>query len=306
MVSAGRSHRKRGRPAAILIGRAILAVALLGILLVTVALGWRWLRTNQGTVIDWWTARYNRLARRFPGAARFVVARVECEGYLGLHLTVGFAISVAALWLFAGITEDVLTHDPLTRFDLAALNWIRARSTSRGDAIFQAVSLMGSPVAMAVIGIAGMVATVWRRNWVLLAGWVAAFAGAGLLTLILKIVIKRPRPTGAAAFLHGETFSFPSGHALGSLVGYGILGYLIGALWMENHRARGVLALVIAGVVVAIGASRLYLGVHYFSDVVAGYSAGSLWLSFCISGLEVARRRRRTDTDARAAKVTAS
>ena len=71
-----------------------------------------------------------------------------------------------------------------------------------------------------------------------------------------------------------------------------MLAYIIGSSWVESRRARLRLVIATAVLVIAIGISRLYLGVHYFSDVVAGYAVGVLWLSVCISGLQVAQRRR--------------
>jgi membrane-associated phospholipid phosphatase len=126
------------------------------------------------------------------------------------------------------------------------------------------------------------------------AAWLAAFGGAGLLTIVLKNLIRRPRPAAATEFLYDTTFSFPSGHALGSLVGYGMLAYVVGSTWVESRRDRLRLAIATAVLVIAIGLSRLYLGVHYFSEVVAGYAVGVLWLSVCMSGLQVAQRRRLT------------
>jgi undecaprenyl-diphosphatase len=81
---------------------------------------------------------------------------------------------------------------------------------------------------------------------------------------------------------------------MGSLIGYGMLAYVLMLLWIHGRSAQIVVALGAALLIVAIGLSRLYLGVHYFSDVVGGYAAGVLWLSACISGVEVARRWRRT------------
>jgi membrane protein DedA with SNARE-associated domain len=274
------------------IGQASLAAVLLVALVVALALGWRWFNANRNALTERVVRYWDLFRRRHPLTAKFIAARFARGEYLGLHLTVGFLISLAALWIFAGVTEDVVTHDPLTNFDLALTTWIRAHTTSFGDRIFTVVSLIGSPIAMGAVGIVGAVIIVVRRKWLELAAWVAGFMGAGVLSYILKIVIQRPRPVGATAFLHGETFSFPSGHALGSLVGYGMLAYVIGSNWITTARGRFRLVIATAVLVVAIGISRLYLGVHYFSDVVGGYAVGVLWLSVCISGLQVAERRR--------------
>ncbi|GAC1483803.1 MAG: hypothetical protein NVS1B5_03340 [Gemmatimonadaceae bacterium] len=274
------------------IGRASLAAVLLIALAVALALSWRWFNANHDALterVSWYWAHFRE---RHPQLAKFIAARFVREEYLGLHLTIGFFLSLAGLWLFAGVTEDVVHHDPLTKFDLALTTWIRAHATPVGDKMSAVISALGSPVAMAAVGAVGAIVLLLRHKWIVLAAWGAAFAGAGLLTLILKNIIQRPRPVGALAFLYGETFSFPSGHSLGSLVGYGMFAYVIGSNWVETARGRLRLAIATAALVIAIGVSRLYLGVHYFSDVVAGYAVGILWLSACISGLQIVQRRR--------------
>jgi undecaprenyl-diphosphatase len=255
-------------------------------------LAWRWFSANRDALTELVYRHWALFRERHPGVARFIAARFVRGEYLGLHLTIGFLVSLVALWLFAAVTEDVLHNDPLTKLDLTFLAWIRAHTTPFGDKIFTIVSLIGSPLAMTVVAAVGALLIIVRRKWFLLFAWAVAFMGAGVLSFFLKLLIQRPRPIGASAFLHGETFSFPSGHALGSLVGYGMFAYVIGSTWIETARARLVLVVATAVLVIAIGVSRLYLGVHYFSDVVGGYAVGVLWLSVCISGLQVAERRR--------------
>jgi len=251
-------------------GQASLAAALLVALVAGLWLGWRWFERNRTSLVT--------------RTARF--ARGE---YLGLHLTLGLVISLAGLWVFAGVTEDVIHHDPLTQFDVALLDWLHARATATGYAVFNAISLLGSPVTLTILALAVALLLAARRELIVLAGWLAAFAGGGLLDVVLKLVIRRPRPPGAAAFLQHFSWSFPSGHAMASLIGYGVLAYVLTLLWIHRRSAQIAVVLGAALLIIAIGFSRLYLGVHYFSDVVGGYAAGVLWLSACISGLEVAR-----------------
>ncbi len=283
------------------IGRASLAAALLVALVVALVLGWRWFERNRTPLVErtqflWQSALrrpgLQRLKARFPGAWTFVTARFARGEYLGLHLTIGFVISLAGLWLFGSITEDVIHHDPLTLFDVTLLDWMHAHATPAGYAVFNAISLLGSLVTMIIMAVGGGFFLAVRRQWIALGGWVAAFAGGGLLNQVLKLVIRRPRPEYAAAFLRDESWSFPSGHAMGSLIGYGMLVYILATLVFHGRRTQMAVVLAAALLVGAIGLSRLYLGVHYFSDVVGGYAAGMLWLSACVSGVEVARRWR--------------
>src|SRR6266699_1568184 len=240
-------------------GQASLAGALLVALIVGLVLGWRWFERNR-----------TRLVTRTEHLRMFAAARFARGQYLGLHLTIGLAISLAGLWVFAGVTEDVIHHDPLTQFDLALLDWLHARATPSGYAVFTTISSLGSAVTLTIL----------------------ALAVGCLVDVVLKLVIRRPRPPGAAAFLQHFSWSFPSGHAMASLIGYGMLAYVLTLLWIHRRSAQVAVVLGAALLIIAIGFSRLYLGVHYFSDVVGGYAAGVLWLSACISGLEVARRWR--------------
>ena len=236
--------------------------------------------------------QYAALRERFPRLRSFVGARFARGEYLGLHLTIGFLISVGALLLFAAITEDVVRHEPLTAIDLQLLSWIRSHATPDGDRIAMAISTVGGPTVMAVMAVVVAIVLAVRGWWITLAGWVGALAGGGALDWILKEIIHRPRPVGAEQFLHGHSFSFPSGHSMGSLVGLGMLAYVLIAFWSPARRYRTfIIAVALAGVLL-IGASRMYLGVHYLSDVLAGFAAGAVWLAACVTGIEIALRQR--------------
>ena len=291
------------------ITRASLALVLLVALVVFLILAMRWFRENASSIADRTANAWRRVTTsprfiafrgRHPRIWRFLVVRFAREEYLGLHLTVGFVVALGALWLFGGITEDVVNHDPLTQLDLTILHWFRAHATHTTDTISSIVSLVGSPGAMAAIAVTVGVVLLVRRHWIELTGWVAAFVGGGLLNVALKNAVQRPRPVGAGAFLHalnGEySYSFPSGHAMGAAIGYGMLAYLVVAFWLHGRTARVSVVVVTATLIVAIGMSRLYLGVHYFSDVVGGYAAGVVWLAACISGVEIARRQPKAQT----------
>jgi len=222
----------------------------------------------------------------------FIKARFARGEYLGLHLTIGFLVSALALWIFLGITEDVLHNDPITQFDSTLLAWMQAHHGPAADQIFRALSALGSPLVMSVLAVGVAVFLVISKQGLLLEGWLLAFVGGFLLNNVLKNAIHRPRPQAAAGLY--QSWAFPSGHAMVSLIAYGMLTYVLILLGPRSRRAH--LAIVGCATlwVLSIGVSRLYLGAHYFSDVVGGYAAGMLWLSACISGLEVTRRWRAT------------
>ena len=236
--------------------------------------------------------QYAALRERFPRLRSFVAARFARGEYLGLHLTVGFLVSVAALMLFAAVTEDVVRHEPLTVVDLQLLSWIRSHATPTGDRIAMGISTAGGPTAMTIMGLVVAIVLAVRQWWITLAGWIAALAGGGALDWLLKVIIRRPRPVGAEQFLQGHSFSFPSGHSMGSLVGLGMLAYVLMVFWLPARRYRTPVVVVALGGVLLIGASRMYLGVHYLSDVIAGFAAGAVWLAACVTGIEIALRQR--------------
>src|SRR3954464_5676777 len=261
------------------------------------ALG-RWFLAHRTTLIRHLGQALQRLAQagpmqqlreRYPRIWTFFAARFARGEYLGLHLTVGLVISLGSLWIFLSLTEDVLHHEAITTFDTAALDWIRAHSTSAGQAIAGAVSGMGATRVIVSLGLIGAALFAVRRQWLFLEGWVIALIGGEALNAFLKRLIQRPRPLHSA-IPSSQSWSFPSGHSMESLIAYGMLAYVFCVLGSWSQRRRVHIALVATLLILLIGWSRIYLGVHYFSDVIGGYAAGSIWLAACMSGIEVARR----------------
>jgi membrane protein DedA with SNARE-associated domain/membrane-associated phospholipid phosphatase len=280
------------------VGQAGALIALLAALLVAVTVAIRWVVRNAAEIQAWVVRLIRRvgaspfvrgLRERHPTAWSFVARRFAAGEYLGLHLTAGLLLSLGALWLFGGISEDVVHHDPITRVDLTIANAFYRHATPTGVAIAKGVSFLGSPGFVAAWGLALIIVLLVRRRALLAGGWIAAVAGGGLLDLALKRVFHRTRPTWDLPLLTARGWSFPSGHAMGSLIAYGMLAYL---LVRDAKGRRPRMAIVVGAVllVLLIGLSRMYLGVHFLSDVLGGYAAGVVWLAACITGLEVARR----------------
>jgi membrane-associated phospholipid phosphatase len=140
------------------------------------------------------------------------------------------------------------------------------------------------------MGVAAFLA--WRRRWLFLGSWLAAVAGSAVLNQLLKGLFERPRPYFEHPLLVETSYSFPSGHAMESFVVYGMLAYFA-VLALRSWKARVGVVFGAALLVVLIGLSRMYLGVHYFSDVLAGYAAGGVWLSALITGVETIRRSKK-------------
>lgn len=261
--------------------------------------GWGWLESNIVRV----AAGVERLRKRlvaspavgrlrahYPRVARFFAARFARGEYLGLHLTIGFLVTLIGLVAFSIITHDVIRHRSITQLDLRVTDFLHSHGTLFGYGFWAVISSLGAGLTLSILGLGVALLLVLRRRWVVLGGWAAAVLGSGLLDGALKLAIRRPRPEVAVNFLSHLSWSFPSGHSMASMVTYGMVAYLF-MLAMKGRRGLQIgVSLAAILLILAIGFSRLYLGVHYFSDVLGGFTAGALWLSACISGLEVARR----------------
>jgi undecaprenyl-diphosphatase len=129
-----------------------------------------------------------------------------------------------------------------------------------------------------------------KHNYAHLTVWIMGYLGAEILNAALKTVFNRPRPVFTNPLLTAANASFPSGHAMSSLVVYGLLAFFI-LLRVRGPVVRSVLILLTVALIILIGISRIYLGVHYFSDVMGGYIIGSAWLIVCISALNIFERK---------------
>jgi undecaprenyl-diphosphatase len=276
------------------LGRATLVLVLVLAVAVGFYLAYRWAARNRARLVGWGEALLAyppvaRLRRRYDRQLRWMLRRLTPGQYLGLHLTLGLIAAGGCLWLFGGVVEDLLTGDPLVRFDRVVDDYLHSHATPPLTKFFLIVTAFGSLEAIVLLGVVVAALLAWRRMWTLLVTWLAAVAGSALLDRLLKEFFHRPRPHFAHPLLVETSYSFPSGHAMESFVAYGMLAYFA-VLALRTWEARVAVVCGAALLVVLIGFSRMYLGVHYFSDVVAGYAAGGVWLSALITGAETIRR----------------
>jgi membrane-associated phospholipid phosphatase len=221
----------------------------------------------------------------------FLQARLEPKAYLGLHLTVGLILGAAGIWIFGAVLDALLDNATMVKWDIATDAFIHAHMTPSILRVVAATTQFGGPIVMGVLGAVGAI-VVWRAGRrVVLVGWIAAFAGGAIIDQALKMAIHRSRPSYGAAFVQAGSYSFPSGHAMGSMIGYGMLIWTLFVFWHPRRAWRVVTYLLAALLVLAIGVSRILLGVHYPSDIVGGWAAALVWLAVCITGVRVAWHR---------------
>lgn len=227
------------------------------------------------------------LARWFDGHFRSLRAAI------GALLTVGLIVCAGALLVFAALA--VLTEGGwIQAMDEAVLLWMYGHSTPFLDSWALKLSTLGSTVvAVMIVLVASAFLWIGRHRWTLAVLW-SAMLGSAVLSTTLKAAFARPRPM-LWDRTHASEASFPSGHAMSAVVIYGTLAYLVARL--EKERWMRLLTFGVAAVaILIIGLTRLYLGVHYPSDVIAGYAVALAWATFCALAIEVAghvRARRR-------------
>jgi membrane-associated phospholipid phosphatase len=198
-------------------------------------------------------------------------------------VAVGAGLSAGALALFFNIADDVREQDGVWRFDHDGLRLALSLRNPRRTALMRTVSAFARPDVMTGIGLLSLVLSsrspAHRSKGVTLA---VALAGGGGIIGVIKHNFARERPTLIEALASEATFSFPSGHSFIALCFYGILA----SWWMRVHphwSERFLIATTSTGAIALIGASRVYLGVHYPSDVLAGYAAAVPWLTACLT-----------------------
>jgi undecaprenyl-diphosphatase len=198
-------------------------------------------------------------------------------------LAVGLATSAFVIWAFAELADGVVEGES-RRFDRAVLLWIHAHSPEWLDGPMRLVTALGYyQVVLPLLAIVVLVFYLkgWRLSAVLL---LVSTVGGSLLTAILKAVFGRARPELFDSGYTASFYSFPSGHATVAVGFYGTLTLILA------YRLRGFArwAVVACGVllVLLIGVSRLYLGVHYPTDVLAGFLAAPLWV-VCVGAVYV-------------------
>jgi undecaprenyl-diphosphatase len=220
------------------------------------------------------------------------VAEPGSAPLIGLTLAAGLLASLVALLLFVWLGLQIRSGAP-TAFDIAGRAGLRSLESPTLSAIMWGASVYGAPSRLSPLGLlaaALFLARGWRRGALLV---VVTTAGAWLLDTGLKLSFARARPEPFYDYYPApSSFSFPSGHALFSVCFFGGLAVLL------THRLNGrvaqvtvwLLALVI---ILLIGSSRIYLGVHYPTDVVGGYAVGLAWVTAVAFGDRLAEHRRR-------------
>jgi membrane-associated phospholipid phosphatase len=209
-----------------------------------------------------------------------------------LVIVVGVVAAIGAGILFMELAEQVtLTASAVDRVDQAIHTWFGHERQAAMTVLFRTATNIGGGIGQVSIAAAVAAALLLSKERAS-AGFVVVTAGTGaLLNLGLKMIYERARPDLASAIAVARSYSFPSGHAMDSFITLGALSYIaLRQPWPWPAKSAG-LAFALTTVVL-VGVSRVYLGVHWASDIAGGWSAGTVWLASAVTAFEMLLRLR--------------
>lgn len=212
--------------------------------------------------------------------------------FISLSLLLGLAAAIAALIFFGWLADEVLEGET-RHFDEVTRAAIHQFASPVLTTIMRGLSFVGSTLALTIASIAVVVCLAMRKLGREAKLFALTMLGGALLNTILKLAFKRTRPIPFFNLSTPETYSFPSGHSLMSACFFGALAALLTAR-IKSRRLRIIIWIVATAMFLLIGLSRIYLGVHYTTDVIAGFAAALIWvLMIRFVELELKRRRAR-------------
>ena len=219
----------------------------------------------------------HKLFITYPRFFRFIRERVGRDNFSGLPLTVFGIASLYVFLLFVGLTQDVLSADPIVAADIRLANLFYVFRDTELIKFFLFVTVLGKiQIVLFFALISSVIFWLWKKRIYIATLWLT-LSGTLLFVFMGKLLVHRARPSGLIPYYHESSLSFPSGHSAMAMALYGFFVYF---LWRQlgKWKYKTTVLFIGSALIVLIGLSRMYLGVHFLSDVLGGYLIGLLWL----------------------------
>lgn len=247
-------------------------------------------------------ADVRRLVSRHASHIKFLHRRLHPRRFMGLPLTLLSAAFLSALILLLGLVTDVFRSGPIVAVDVRLASRVSVLRRPSLTSFFLLVTFLGAwQITALFVLLVSLLWWLWGRRSSVWPLWLTVL-GSQLLSALGKLILHRPRPTGLVPLYTEHSSAFPSGHATVAVALYGFLTYF-GIRTCATWKGKILTFFFGSLLILLIGFSRLYLGVHYVSDVLGGYLVGFLWLLIGISLAEW-RRTRIPDVRARVFRTT--
>ena len=249
-----------------------------------------------GTALHAWAAHHQDLAAKaartagdLPGRLAGFKRRHQEQrpgaggNALALTLVLGLAAVALAAVALGALVENVTDGDGVAVVDHPVARFVAGHRTSELTIVMKAVSAAAGPLGMVVCALAAglLLGMVWR-SWAPAAVLGTTAAGAIGLTIVFKAALAQPRPPVAQAVAAADGYGFPSAHAAAAAAVCGAAAWLC-SVQMQSWGARTAIWAAAAMLAVLVGVSRVYLGVHWATDVIGGWIFGLLWLAVVMS-----------------------
>ncbi|MGI6093647.1 MAG: phosphatase PAP2 family protein [Veillonellaceae bacterium] len=198
-----------------------------------------------------------------------------------LHIVLALMVGIIMLGLFCKIAWNTLIEQAMAEFDQSIILLVRSFTSSYMDFFMVNVTNLGSASFYALLAFVMLIILLRRKRKYEAVTLVLCVAGGAFLNEVLKQLFQRSRPDTLPLIDIGG-YSFPSGHAMVSVCCYGLLAFLT-IRSLASWRSKVIVFIITSIVVTVVGISRIYVGVHYPTDVLAGFAVGTTWLAFCIA-----------------------
>jgi len=240
------------------------------------------------------------VGREAATLVRRTSGRVGDRGALILTLVVGAAVALGLSFAASRVYDAITESDGVAGLDRPLLQWAMQHRSPVLDAIMTGYTEIAGPIGMPILAVAAiLILALKRKSWTPVIVIASAGLGSLLMTVAGKDIIARDRPPLADAVPPYEySPSFPSGHTLNAIVIAGIVAYLL--MLRQRSTSARVITIVIASLfALTVGLSRVFLGHHWFTDVLAGWTLGGAWLALVITAHRLYLTTRRQHAAAR-------
>lgn len=274
LTARGRGYRRR---VPVVIAVLVATVVVTTVLVVVERVG----RVRDPADVRGGTSGIVREAQRHPRFRQFVLRRANPHEATGLLLTVTLSAIAIATIVVGLVLQMVQSHDGFARWDNSAARWGATHTTGGSETVIRWVTQLGSTPGILLVVV--VVAIVEHRRIPSLSApiFLAVVVGSELIVNnLIKVIVRRDRPDIARLVAAGG-YSFPSGHTAAAAATYAAVALLLGR--RRSHRTRALLAAAAAGVTVAVASSRVLLGAHWLTDVIAGAAVG--WSCFALCSI---------------------
>jgi membrane-associated phospholipid phosphatase len=227
-----------------------------------------------------------KITSRYPRLFHFIKKRLTPNSKYGLYLTLGTIITLAFIYFFFAIVRDYVGQEKLTQVDLRVINIASQFRIPSVDKLMLFITHLAKGENIAVGVVVVSIIFILKRKWHYFSTLLVSVLGSQVFVWIIKNIIERPRPPLSNALVYNSSYSFPSGHTFAAISFYGLIVFFI--LQSERNKILKRISFFLGLVLVVwIGLSRIYLGAHWPSDVLASFVAGIAWLTIVITSTKI-------------------